>query len=54
MTTVFWNRKGLLMVEFVQQGAAITSEVYFETLKTAEVHSNQKTQNADIQCSALL
>jgi hypothetical protein len=26
--TVFWGRKGMLMVEFMQQGTTITSEVY--------------------------
>jgi acyl-CoA thioesterase len=30
---VFWDRKGVLMVEFMQQGTIITSEVYCETLK---------------------
>jgi hypothetical protein len=29
----FWDRKGVLMVEFMQQGTKITSEVYCETLK---------------------
>jgi hypothetical protein len=29
----FWDRKGVLMVEFMQQGTTITSEVYCETLK---------------------
>jgi hypothetical protein len=33
MATVFWDRKGLLIVEFMQQGTTITSEVYRETLK---------------------
>jgi hypothetical protein len=33
MATVFWDRKGVLMVEFMQQKTAITSEVYCETLK---------------------
>jgi hypothetical protein len=33
MTSVFWDRKGVLMVEFMQQGTTITSEVYCETLK---------------------
>jgi hypothetical protein len=33
MITVFWDRKGELMVEFMQQGATIMSEVYYETLK---------------------
>jgi hypothetical protein len=31
--TVFRDRKGVLMVEFMQQGATITSEVYCETQK---------------------
>jgi hypothetical protein len=29
----FWDRKGGLMVEFMQQGTIITSDVYWETLK---------------------
>jgi histone-lysine N-methyltransferase SETMAR len=33
MGTVFWDTKGVLMVEFKQQGTTITSEVYCETLK---------------------
>jgi hypothetical protein len=33
MATVFWDRTGVLMVEFMQQGTTITSEVYGETLK---------------------
>jgi transposase len=33
MATVFWDRKGVLMVEFMQQGTTLTSEVYCETLK---------------------
>jgi histone-lysine N-methyltransferase SETMAR len=33
MATVFWDRKGVLMVEFIQQGTTITSVVYCETLK---------------------
>jgi hypothetical protein len=36
MTIVFWDRKGVLMVEFTQQGTIITSEVYWETLKGKE------------------
>jgi hypothetical protein len=31
--TVFWDRKGVLMVEFIHQRATVTSEVYYETLK---------------------
>jgi hypothetical protein len=30
MTYVFWDRKGVLMVEFMQQGTTITSEVYIK------------------------
>jgi hypothetical protein len=33
MVTVSWDGKGVLMVEFMQQGTKITSEEYFETLK---------------------
>jgi histone-lysine N-methyltransferase SETMAR len=29
----FWDRKGVLMVEFMQEGTTITPEVYCETLK---------------------
>jgi ribulose-5-phosphate 4-epimerase/fuculose-1-phosphate aldolase len=32
METVCWDRKGMLMVEFMQQGTAM-SEVYCKTLK---------------------
>jgi hypothetical protein len=33
MSTVFWVRKGVLMVEFVQKETTITSKMYCETLK---------------------
>jgi hypothetical protein len=33
MAAVFGHMKGVLMVEFMQQGATIMSEVYCETLK---------------------
>jgi hypothetical protein len=33
MATVFWDRKREFMVEFMQQGATKTSQVYCETLK---------------------
>jgi hypothetical protein len=32
MAAVFWDRKGVLMVEFMQLGTTMTSEVYYETL----------------------
>jgi hypothetical protein len=33
MATVFWYKKGVLMVEFMKQGTTITSQVYCEMLK---------------------
>jgi hypothetical protein len=33
MATIFWDRKGVMMVDFIQDGIRITSEVYCETLK---------------------
>jgi transposase len=33
MASVFCDKKGVLMVEFMQQGTTLTSEVYCETLK---------------------
>jgi hypothetical protein len=28
MATAYWDREGVLMVEFMQQGIALSSEVY--------------------------
>jgi hypothetical protein len=51
MTTDFWDRKEVLMVEFMQQGTTITSEMDCGTLKkTAWDHSEQKAWNADTRC----
>jgi hypothetical protein len=33
MATVFWDRKGLLLVEFMQWETTITSKVYCKTLR---------------------
>jgi hypothetical protein len=33
MAAVFWTRKGVLMVDFMQQGTTSTSEACCETLK---------------------
>jgi len=33
MCTVFWDRQGVLLVEFLPQGTTINSAVYCETLK---------------------
>lgn len=33
MATVFWDRKGVLLIKFMEPGTMITSETYCETLK---------------------
>ena len=33
MCTIFWDRQGILLVEFLPQGTTINSAVYCETLK---------------------
>jgi hypothetical protein len=33
MATVFWGRKGVLMVEVMQQGTTVTLEAYYENSK---------------------
>jgi hypothetical protein len=33
MATVLWDRKGVLMMELIQQGTTITSQVQYKTLK---------------------
>jgi hypothetical protein len=38
MATVFWDSKGVLMVEFMQQGSTITPEVYSKNTKKKELH----------------
>jgi ubiquinone biosynthesis protein Coq4 len=49
MATVFWDRKGVPMGEFMQQWTTVTLEVYCETLKKNRVGPfKQKTRNADI------
>jgi hypothetical protein len=53
VATVLWDRKGVLIMEFMRQGATITSEVYYETLRKLRraSHSELKAWNADIQCT---
>jgi hypothetical protein len=53
MATVFWDRRGVLMVAFMQQGATM-SQVYCETLKKMRRagQSEQTAWNADKRCSA--
>jgi hypothetical protein len=58
MATVFWDRKGVLMVEFMQQGTTITSEVHCKALKKKKKklrradHSEENAWNGDTRCSA--
>jgi hypothetical protein len=33
MATVFWGKKRVLMVEFVQRRTAVTSQIYYYTLQ---------------------
>jgi len=33
MATMFWDKKGVLLIEFMESGTTITSETYCETLK---------------------
>jgi histone-lysine N-methyltransferase SETMAR len=33
MATVFWDRKGVLLVEFMPQGTTINAEAYYTTLR---------------------
>jgi hypothetical protein len=42
MATVFQDKKGMLMVEVVQQETTVTSQVYYKILK--ELH---KTDNSE-------
>jgi hypothetical protein len=51
MATVFWDKKGLVMVEFMQQGTTVMSEVYCETQKKMCRAIQKKVWNADMQCS---
>jgi hypothetical protein len=52
METVFWDRKKVLMVEFMQQGTTITSEVYCETLK--KLHRAIQNKRRGIMTSGIV
>jgi hypothetical protein len=53
VAAVFWARKGVQMVEFMQQGTTITSKVHCETLKNMRSSIQDKRHgNAGIRCSA--
>jgi hypothetical protein len=53
MTDVFWDRKEVLMVEFMQQRTIIMSQMHCETLKNCVEPAIQKRKawNDDIRCS---
>jgi hypothetical protein len=46
MAVVFWDRRGVLMVEFMHQETIITSEVYCETLKK----KHRAIQKKGVEC----
>jgi hypothetical protein len=52
MATVFWDRKGVLMVDFMQQETTITREGYCELLKNYVGPLRKKAWNADIRCTS--
>jgi hypothetical protein len=54
ITSVFWDRKGVLMEEFTQQGTTITSEEYCETLKTLRGAMQNKRRGILTSSVALL
>ena len=33
MATVFWDQRGVLLVEFLERGVTINADAYFKTLK---------------------
>jgi hypothetical protein len=45
MATVFWDKKWVVMVEFMQEGTIITSDVYCETQKLL-----RDIQKIDVEC----
>jgi hypothetical protein len=52
MAFVFWDRKGILMVEFMQQGTTIMSEVYCKTLK--ELHRTIQNKGCGILIASVV
>jgi len=53
MCTVFWNRQGVLLVEFLPQGTKINSAVYCETLKKLR-HAIQNKRRGMLSAAILL
>jgi histone-lysine N-methyltransferase SETMAR len=54
MATVFWDRKGVLMVEFMQQGTTVNSEVYCETLNNCIVSAIQNKRREMLTSGVVL
>jgi hypothetical protein len=54
MATVFWDRKGALMVEFMQQGATVKSKVHCEKLKKLLRPIQNKRRGMQISSVVLL
>jgi transposase len=53
MATVFWGRKGVLKVEFMQQRTTLTSQVYCENLKQLRKVIQNKRRGM-LTCSVLV
>jgi len=53
MCTVFWDRQGVLLVEFLPQGTTINSAVYCETLKKLR-HAIQNKRRGMLSATILL
>jgi hypothetical protein len=53
MATVFWDRKGVLMVEFMQQGTTIMSKCNANEKRNGQGHSEPEAGNANILSSSL-
>ena len=53
MCTIFWNRHGVLLVEFFPQGTTINSAVYCETLKKLR-HTIQNKRRGMLSATILL
>jgi len=53
MTTVFWNRKGVLLVEFMPKGYTINAEEYYNTQKKLR-RNIQDRRKGMLSCGILL
>jgi hypothetical protein len=51
---VFWDRKGVLMVEFIQQWTSIMSEAYYETLKNCKRKAIQNKRHGMLTSGIVL